>query len=795
MKKNFLLSFLLFVIAFCASAQKNYRDVVNDYGKAFPYEKIYLHTDKPYYFPSDTIWFKAYVATPNEDLTYSMSPSVPLYVELVKPSVNPIASRMIIKLKQGKGRGDIIIPRELKPGIYKLRAYTSHALNFGEQAIFEKDVFISDIGKFGFPKAQENDFNLTFHPEGGAAIAGHHNRFAIRSLYSNGKGLPVTGYLLDSMRDTLTHFSTNTDGLGILEFSPEPYEKYEIHVFNQARNNKRFYLSDIPLTGFALNVDPFFSEEQIQIKVIRSGMSENIDTKLLVVHSGFIQQELGLNFENNIALLQLAKQDLIEGLYVFRLVQNGQEPIAERLIFISERDKIQVEYSLSEAAYYPKDKVDLQVRLMDDKGNPIKGEFSISVTDKKQVLTSEKPTNIKTYLNISSELKEKNSIKNLALLHEEKAMDIFLMTQTWRNFLPELEILAREKAPLDFETGLNISGEIIDKTWDGARDLRLLLINKEGYPEIHEGHTDEDGKFIFLKMDFMDSVGVYLQSFELKSRGKRDPKEIKSGTIHIHQLEIPDIRPPEKLEEIIWMDVLEDDPYLQQVKNINEIMRKSFLMNELELDEFVVKGRRAYRQDPRTIAYNDNPNIRLRIPEEAYNYYNIFEFFRARASRRGLSFTPNSNYFIDGNFTTYQMVVNMRVSEIEYMDILSGMPPNQMNIGGRTAFNILTKKGNPDFDWTSVRVDGTKGFKIQGYAPVREFHIPSEKQDLNSPIALDFRSTIYWNPLMITDEKGNAKVSFPLSEGVTIVNINLQGISDDGIPFYGSMEFEVKEKD
>jgi hypothetical protein len=147
MTKNLLLTFLFFALTFLAQAQKNYGEIVNSFSHAFPYEKIFLYTDKPYYFPSDTIWFKAYVTTPDKDFRQSATPSVPLYVELIKPSVIPIASRKIIKLKDGKGEGDFVIPRELKPGIYKLRAYTSYSLNFGDQAFFEKEIFISDNGQ------------------------------------------------------------------------------------------------------------------------------------------------------------------------------------------------------------------------------------------------------------------------------------------------------------------------------------------------------------------------------------------------------------------------------------------------------------------------------------------------------------------------------------------------------------------------------------------------------------------------------------------------------------------------
>lgn len=320
------------------------------------------------------------------------------------------------------------------------------------------------------------------------------------------------------------------------------------------------------------------------------------------------------------------------------------------------------------------------------------------------------------------------------------------------------------------------------------------MIDKDGYPEIHEGHTDDDGRFVFLGMDFTDSVGVYLQSFELKSRKNRNPKEIKSGQIEINQLEIPTIPHREKLEEIVWVDLLENDPYLQEVKMVNDMIRKSFLMNEFELDEFVVKGRRVYRQDPRTIAYNDDPDIRLRIPEETYNYLKIFELLTARATRRGVSFSPDNNYFIDGSFANYQMVNNLRVSDIEFVDILLGRRPNQMNIAGRTSYNILTKNGNPNFDWSSVKVAGTRGFKLQGYAPTREFYIPSDKQDVNSPISMDYRSTLYWNPNVLTDKKGQASISFPLSEGATLVHVNVQGISEKGLPFHGTFEFKVQSQ-
>ncbi|PSL00473.1 MG2 domain-containing protein [Cecembia rubra] len=794
MTKNFLLTILFFSLTLLAQAQKNYGETVNVFSKAFPYEKIYIHTDKPYYFPSDTIWFKAYVTTSEEDFRQSPTPSVPLYVELIKPSVIPFASRKIIKLKDGKGEGDFVIPRDLKTGIYKLRAYTAYSLNFGDQAFFEKEVFISDIGQLGMLQVNENDYSIFIYPEGGTALAGIKQRFAIQSLDNNGNGIPVNGQILSAMNEKLIDFSTDESGLGIFEFTPLANERYQIQTFNQRGTRKTINLPDFDTSGYALKIDPISDRDQLKIKVTRINLKQEAATNLFIIQNGFVIEEIGMKFRNDEATLELSTQDFSPGLTVFKLVINGDEPIAERLVYLAGEKEVSVEISPSKSSYFPKEKVDLEIKLLDHLGKPIHGEFSISITDAKQVIPTKSPSSIATFSNLISELSGKANAQHFPIPQDPIKLDNFLMTQFWRGFFPELEFLNGNKNPYVFETGLNIAGQVRDDSRDSARDLRLLLIDKDGYPEIHEGHTDEKGNFVFLGMDFTDSVGVYIQSFELKSRRKKDAKEIKSGKIHLHQLEIPPIPQLVKLPEIVWIDLLEKDPYLQEVKNINEILRKSFLMNEFELEEFVVKGRRAYRQDPRTIAYNDDPDIRLRIPEAVYNYYNIIELLQARATRRNVTINPSNNYFIDGNFSSYQMVATLRVSEIEFVDILDGRRPNQMNLNGRLAFNILTKKGNPNFDWSSVEVSGTRGFNIQGYAPTREFYIPPDKQDINSPIALDYRSTIYWNPTISTDDFGRALVSFPLSEGATTVHVDVQGISDSGQAFHGKMEFTVESK-
>jgi hypothetical protein len=92
-------------------------------------EKTYIQTDKPYYYPGDTIWLKAYLKYSN--LNYQDSLSKVLYVDLVDPKNKIIANR-ILKITEGQAWGDFVLALEMPAGDYYLRSYTSWGRNFDQ---------------------------------------------------------------------------------------------------------------------------------------------------------------------------------------------------------------------------------------------------------------------------------------------------------------------------------------------------------------------------------------------------------------------------------------------------------------------------------------------------------------------------------------------------------------------------------------------------------------------------------------------------------------------------------------
>lgn len=101
------------------------------------YEKIYVHTDKPYYYPGEPLWFKGYVNYYKPSLRDSLSRVV--YVEIINPDRKLTASKTL-RIDSGLFKGEFVLPDSLAPGNYFLRAYTQLARNYGDENLFMKSI-------------------------------------------------------------------------------------------------------------------------------------------------------------------------------------------------------------------------------------------------------------------------------------------------------------------------------------------------------------------------------------------------------------------------------------------------------------------------------------------------------------------------------------------------------------------------------------------------------------------------------------------------------------------------------
>ncbi len=105
-------------------------------------ENIYVHTDKPYYYPGEAMWFKGYINYGT--LLWRDSLSRTVYVELINPK-DKIIKAKTLKIDSGFFHNDFLLPDTLTAGAYHLRAYTNFSRNFGDSVLYVKPVPVLHI--------------------------------------------------------------------------------------------------------------------------------------------------------------------------------------------------------------------------------------------------------------------------------------------------------------------------------------------------------------------------------------------------------------------------------------------------------------------------------------------------------------------------------------------------------------------------------------------------------------------------------------------------------------------------
>ena len=156
------------------------------YTEEFPQEKIYLHTDRPYYLSGETIWLKAYVTAGTTQQLSTISNTV--YVELLASDKSPV-EKFILRADSGLGHGYLELPADLESGTYLLRAYTNWMRNFGEPFFFTKELKVWNLDLTEKKSTKKSDgLELQFFPEGGHLIEGLRNRVAFKAIGPDGLG-------------------------------------------------------------------------------------------------------------------------------------------------------------------------------------------------------------------------------------------------------------------------------------------------------------------------------------------------------------------------------------------------------------------------------------------------------------------------------------------------------------------------------------------------------------------------------------------------------------------------------
>lgn len=810
MKTN-LLSFALATLLFAFTFEEDLLEKIvskfDHYHNEFPQEKAYLHLDKPYYTAGETIWFKAYLMEANTLIPDTIS--VPLYIELIDNQRGKLIDKKILKLEGGSAAADFMLPDTLKAGYYSLRAYTNWMLNFDEKLLFSKDFKVyrsNDTDQPAKLNAQEIDFQ--FFPEGGNLVEGIENRMAYKAIDALGNGLDVSGMILNDKGDTVINFESEHLGMGLMIFKPQVGEKYTAKIKYRNIYEKEVSLPTVEKQGFVMGIESVADKNNIRLFVGHN--IENMTGQIAVVgqSQGKICYTAKTVSTKKVLLIKIPKNKFPEGITQFTVFNDKGLPLCERLIYLKNDSTLNINLLPNKTQYKTREKVTIDIEAKDAKGQPVSGDFSVSVTDAGQVLEKPFVENIASYLLLSSDLKGRIEQPAYYFSKENpdasRHLDILMMTQGWRRY--QWNDIMKDELPKPkflFERGLSISGEISrpnGKAFEKPINLTFMFKLKDSTQLFGMGMAEKDGSFAAYNLNFVDSAKVIIQA--IAGNSNRNTK------IFVNRAFSPKVQVVAIPFNAVTFDEKELADYLKRTKEALDFERTLRFNKAIMLNEVTVKAKKKTQERDNRVLY-DTPSKSLTIDRTMSGYTNVLDLMRGRFAGvqvsgsandptitiRGVSSIMLSSepmFLLDGMRTDKSAILMLPVPDVDKIDILTGAEASIYGTGaGGGVISILTKRGNPSYDYSQDEAMGVQNFRIAGYYPTKEFYAPKYDVDIPENLRPDFRSTIFWSPKVRTNANGKASITFFNTDSQGKVNVNLEGISSTGIPIVAKTTYSV----
>ncbi|HKG07240.1 MAG TPA: carboxypeptidase-like regulatory domain-containing protein [Pedobacter sp.] len=784
-----------------------------------PYEKVYLHMDKPYYALGDTIWFKGYLTIGSRHQLSKMSGA--LYVELIDER-DSLLSMVKLPLTAGMAMGDFAIVDNYKAGNFRIRAYTQWMRNAGEEYFFDKTFAVGDplapenAGKDSAPAVNDSaltgksnqkgtasgPIDVQFFPEGGNLVNGLNCRIGFKALGVDGKGAYIAGKITDLEDREITTFESTHAGMGVFTLVPEAGKSYKAMLRFSDGSEKTLRLPPALEQGYGLAIyQPGGDSILVRINATPGMYAAPQSVKLVAQSGGETIFASGLPIDKKINSIWLKKSDFPSGIAQFTLFDERDEPLNERIAFIKSYDRMELSLTAAKKNYNSRERVEMDLEARDKNGQMVAGNFSVSVVDEAKAPSSEEDeTSIFSSLLLSADLKgyiEKPNfyfIKDTVLTN--KALDNLMLTQGFRRFVWKniLNTTAAQVKPVykAESLGTEISGRV--QTLAGkpvGNGVVTLMSMTPGFMEVTR--TNANGQFRYEPIMLADSL-----RFAVQGRGKKNSKRVEV---------ILDTVPGQVIgKNKNWLDfanqtAINTELYLDNIRMQDELAVKMGITSRVNrLKEIRIISRNAQ---------SDKLSLQggLQIPNGHADMTFVVKEDRVCATLGaclmgklgGVSFFPRGtviNYpHMSGGGGPLTVILNGRklfteaeisgifdFNEFEYRDIvkIDVVIRNQAlmsMLGTGPAILIYTKHGalrnkksNPD----------VVNLKPRGFNKAREFYAPRYDQPALTQQQPDLRSTIYWNPKLKTYASGLTKFNFYNADGAGKYKVVVEGINAAG---------------
>lgn len=761
----------------------------------YPQEKVYLHIDRPSYWANDDIWFKAY-------LRNTPVPTCNLYVELLNAK-GAVIQKKICWAQNGLSYGDFHLADTTSTGIYQIRAYTNGMRNFDESGFFRQNIIIwnpRDKKNENEPiSLKERNVDFQFFPEGGTFISNISSKMAFLATDRNGKGLEVSGRIVDELSNEVTIFKSGFKGMGSFTMLPLPGKRYRAQVTVASQLQMDAELPAAQLEGVALAIEK--KNELLNLRITEQRVSD-INTEgssytIVGRAAGAVFYKKEVLLVNGIFNLELKKNTLPEGILQFTLFDNNLIPCCERLVYVNSPEIVNLSIKPEEGEYSRRAKVYLDIEANDLKENPCLTNLSVSAYYPEAQLRMEAyPNNILSQFMLGTELKgmieEPGWYFKDDSISTQTALDNLMLTHGWRHFEWK-EIQENKSVEMEYPAEENVQLRGIVKNFYTKKPIpnaTITMMTVKSLLSVKDQKTDSLGRFTFPDLYFNDTIEVTLQAENTKGK--------KNTLIELD--ERSSVSPKATYLPVTYQYNSEDRTtgvdFLSQA-NSNLIGRKWHLNDTILLNDVKVRGYKQKKDDGHVRMYGEADFV-YDMAKQDDVVGNIYDAIDGKIP--GVHFDVATNTFTARGNPLLIYLDGIRVDDpnlllsfsshlfdkVEYvkMGIFAGV-----NYPGGILY-LYQKRGGKFENINTVSM-GLKGNKVMGYSVIRQFYSPRYDPNVVPETRNDFRNTLYWNPVVQTDSTGVATVGYFNSDQTGEVEVVVEGVTSDGKVCRGRCKYNV----
>lgn len=628
------------------------------------------------------------------------------------------------------------------------------------------------------PLSRPENMDVQFLPEGGIMVTGQTAHIGFKAIGENGRAIDISGTIVNQDQKQVAEIRSLHNGMGSFDMAVKTGETYTAKISVAGDVVKSIALPAAKSSGTVLNIKNDAENDSLEVIIAASADIASTGNSYFLTGSarGIVCYAATVNFNRGSRITNKVSKSLFpSGIAHFKLMTTAQQPLNERAVFINRDENLHISLKTDKPAYAVRDSIGLKIKVTGDNGKPVNGSYSLAVTDDGQVKTDTlNDENILSRFLLTADLKGYIEQPGYYFTSKstgvQKALDNLLLTQGWISYDVD------RPAKFEAETQFAVSGRVSNVFNKPVNGSKVLLFSKS--PRIiRDTLTGEDGRFRFADLPAIDTPLFIMQAvnkrgksfnvnvsvnevappeFNISKQPVMMPWYVNSDTTLLNYAKIHKLAREQEFEpdgsHILKEVKITAKKFIKDSQNLNGPGNADFVLDEKELEK---QGKKTFLD----ILTERVKGFRLFYYKDSIKYMvdDLGAWFIIDGYDLG-TVLPDEDikHFLTSHNAEDIKGIEVNTSGKNTVNYYRRFCPDCM-LGSIAFIEITTRSGNGQ---VISSAPGVYLYKSQPVSWPKQFYKPKYAIKPGDKPLPDLRSTITWEPNIVTDTNGEASVWF-----------------------------------